>query len=544
MSSKVIREWLAEYKALSDSEVHTYANTLRHNDELVTSLYEVLEQRPGVEILDPICHQLFEFFRSKELELQRFTFEFIPTLTWLYLSMVTGNEKKNCGGLEAFFLGIYNLEIVYPDGKPKTKTYRIPSLAQPSVYHEPVKLSTLALTESALARYEKTEAETWTGNQHPQYETIHGQNRQEILTYVMQCYNADIASMSPQSHQSLCHTCSRIATTGFSSLKFPNANETDGNLISSSSSTFHGLYQKLEIKNGSVQTLETRIPVSSSLLIEMLSGVYFTMFNGQSKLAVKAVEDIHHRATYELYADVLLVTNAIRNCLKYSPSGQPETAMGIGIALSPTPSTTANISKSAITNASFRATKLPDDITVPNEENDVVNKPLPTIDEDTDSPGEKQSGTKSSNRPSKSGRKSDKSKKERRSGSSSGVSGGETAEMTTSRSAVFNGENINISGGGPAEAGVSVAVLKNRERTLVDQLEMKEFSSKMPHSSNSVDECIMAAAAASAAHDESNGDKGMHGHPRYKMQSSNSLGKDMKLAQSWQSAAGADSHEA
>ena len=172
----------------------------------------------------------------------------------------------------------------------------------------------------------------------------------------------------------------------------------------------------------------------------------------------------------------------------------------------------------------------------------MVNKPLPTIDEDADSPGEKQSGTKSSNRPSKGGRKSEKSKKERRSGSSSGVSGGETAEMTTSRSAVFNGENS--SSGGPAEAGVSVAVLKNRERTLVDQLELKEFSSKMPHSSNSVDECIMAAAAASAAHDESNGEKGMHGHQRYKMQSSNSLGKDMKLAQSWQSAGGADSHEA
>lgn len=543
MSSKVIREWLAEYKALSDSEVHTYANTLRHNDELVTSLYEVLEQRPGVEILDPICHQLFEFFRSKELELQRFTFEFIPTLTWLYLSMVTGTEKKNCGGLEAFFLGIYNLEIVYPDGKPKTMTYRIPSLAQPSVYHEPVNLSTLALTESALARYEKTEAETWTGNQHPQYETIHGQNRQEILSYVMQCYNADIASMSPQSHQSLCHTCSQIATTGFSRLTFPNADEIDGNLISSSSSTFQGLYQKSEMKNGSLQTLETRIPVSSSLLIEMLSGVYFTMFNGQSKLAVKAVEDIHHRATYELYADVLLVTNAIRNCLKYSPSGQPETAMGIGIALSPAPSTTANISKSAITNASFRATKLPDDITVPSEENDVANKPLPTIDEDADSPGEKPSGSKASSKQSKSGRKSDKSaKKEKRSGSNAGVSGGggEVTEMTTSRSAVFNGENV--SGGGLTETGVSVAVIKNRERTVVDGMEMKEFISKMPYSSNSVDECIMAAATAGL--DESNGERGMHGHQRYKMQSSNSLGKDMKLAQSWQSTGGSDSHEA
>ncbi|CAI9718123.1 Hypothetical predicted protein [Octopus vulgaris] len=508
-SFKVIKEWLAEYKALSESEIHTYANTLRHNDELVTSLYEVLEQRPGVEILDPICHQLFEFFRSKELELQRFTFEFIPTLTWLYLSMVTSNEKKNCSGLEAFFLGIYNLEIVYPDGSPKIKTYRVPSLAQPSVYHEPVNLSTLALTESALARYEKTEAETWTGNRHPQYEMIHGQNRQEILTYVMQCYNADIASMSPQSHQSLCDTCQRIATNGFSRLSFPDTDKIDGSMISSCAKSSDSFNTKSDLKNSSVHSPEVRIPVSSPLLIEMLTGVYFTMFNGQSKLAVKAVEDIHHRATYELYADVLLVTNAVRNCLKYSPSGQPDTAMGIGVALSPAPSSSVTMSKSAITNASFRATKLPDDISVPDDENDASAKPLPTIDEDADSPGEK-SNNKPSSRPPKSARKSDKAKKERRCNS-------ETSELPSLRSSVFNGES--------SLSDISVAIIKNRERTIVDNLEMTDMTPKMPPTSSSVDDSIMAAASGS----QDDNDK-MHGPVKYKMQSSNSLGKDMKLA--------------
>ncbi|GAB1597299.1 hyccin-like [Argonauta hians] len=502
MSVKTIKEWLAEYKTLSVSEIHTYANTLRHNDELVTSLYEVLEQRPGVDILDPICHQLFEFFRSKELELQRFTFEFIPTLTWLYLSMVTSNEKKNCSGLEAFFLGIYNLEIVYPDGSPKIKTYRVPSLAQPSVYHEPVNLSTLALTESALARYEKTEAETWRGNRHPQYETIHGQNRQEILTYVMQCYNADIASMSPQSHQSLCDTCQRIATNGFNRSRAQGMDKADGSMLSNCTKSSDSF------TNCNVDPRhEPRIPVSSPLLIEMLIGVYFTMFNGQSKLAVKAVEEIHYRATYELYADVLLVTNAVRNCLKYSPSGQPDTAMGIGIALSPTAASSSTVSKSAITNASFRATKLPDDISVPNEETD--SKPLPTIDEDADSPGEK-TGNKPVLRLPKV-RKSDKKEKEKEKEKEKKRVNVEADPVSTG-SSWTQPDAINDK---------PITIMKNWERSAVDNIEMSDRSPKMPHISTSVDDCIMSAASQ---------EEKAHSGSKCKIPSSNSLGKDMKLA--------------
>jgi Hyccin len=53
------------------------------------------------------------------------------------------------------------------------------------------------------------------------------------------------------------------------------------------------------------------------------------------------------------------VTNAVKNSLRFNPLGQlKDGPMGISIALSPTQGNLA-FSKDAITNASFRARKLP-----------------------------------------------------------------------------------------------------------------------------------------------------------------------------------------
>ncbi|ESO95220.1 hypothetical protein LOTGIDRAFT_175211 [Lottia gigantea] len=109
MLNKAIKEWLSEYKGLADEEIHSYATVVRNNEELISSLYKLFESRPSVEYLDPVCHQLYEFYRSKESELHHFSLEFMPTLIWLYLMTLSVNDKKNCGGVEAFLLGIYNL---------------------------------------------------------------------------------------------------------------------------------------------------------------------------------------------------------------------------------------------------------------------------------------------------------------------------------------------------------------------------------------------------------------------------------------------------
>lgn len=70
-----------------------------------------------------------------------------------------------------------------------------------------------------------------------------------------------------------------------------------------------------------VPRLLPRIPVSSQFLLELLHAVYFAMFNDFNYIATQALEDIYGRACYEGYADVVLVTSAIRNSLQVNPSG-------------------------------------------------------------------------------------------------------------------------------------------------------------------------------------------------------------------------------
>lgn len=109
-----------------------------------------------------------------------------------------------------------------------------------------------------------------------------------------------------------------------------------------------------------------RIPLSSAFLVELVHAIYFAMFNGFGTVAIQTLEDIHNRACFEMYPELILITSAIRNSLHANPSGQPSDGpMGLSVALTPSTNTvTTAVSKSMITNASFRTKKLPDDIPI------------------------------------------------------------------------------------------------------------------------------------------------------------------------------------
>jgi len=47
-----------------------------------------------LQVIDPVCHQLFDFYRSLNTELQRFTLELVPTLLWTYMSFSYISDKK------------------------------------------------------------------------------------------------------------------------------------------------------------------------------------------------------------------------------------------------------------------------------------------------------------------------------------------------------------------------------------------------------------------------------------------------------------------
>ncbi|XP_068629700.1 hyccin [Battus philenor] len=341
----LITEWLNEYASLQDNEIKSFAAEHEHNHEIATAIFNLLysENKDEVQsnnkdqeyeqILESVCVQLFSFYRSKEIELQRFTLQFVPTLIFNYLSSVAQCITKNCRCVETLLIGLYNFEVVDESGKPKVVSFRLPSLAQSSIYHEPLSLGSQFLTESALRRWEECNTKLVSWGPLSQVESIHAQNRLKVMAALLFIYNRQLSLLPKLALRHFCIAASRIVTQGFNK-KVGNTKPTP------------------------------RIPVSSNFLLEMVEGAYFAMFNEFYTLALQAVKDIDQRAQYELFPDVMLVTSAVINSLKNSPSGQPfDGPMGISVALSPA-TTTVTMSKSMITNASFRTKKLPDDIPI------------------------------------------------------------------------------------------------------------------------------------------------------------------------------------
>ncbi|XP_005373281.1 PREDICTED: protein FAM126B isoform X2 [Chinchilla lanigera] len=202
----VVEEWLSEFKALPDTQITNYAATLHRKKTLVPALYKVIQDSNN-ELLEPVCHQLFELYRSSEVRLKRFTLQFLPELMWVYLRLTVSRDRQSNGCIEALLLGIYNLEIADKDGNNKVLSFTIPSLSKPSIYHEPSTIGSMALTEGALCQHDLIRVVY--SDLHPQRETFTAQNRFEVLSFLMLCYNSAIVYMPASSYQSLCQMGSR-----------------------------------------------------------------------------------------------------------------------------------------------------------------------------------------------------------------------------------------------------------------------------------------------------------------------------------------------
>ncbi|XP_010711067.1 hyccin isoform X2 [Meleagris gallopavo] len=316
----LVEEWLSEFKTLPEASISSYATNLKDKSALISSLYRVI-QEPQSELLEPVCHQLFEFYRSGEKQLLRFTLQFLPELMWCYLAVSASRDLQSSGCIEALLLGVYNLEIVDKEGHSKVLSFTIPSLSKPSVYHEPSSIGSMALTEGALSQHGLSRV-VYSGP-HPQREMLTAQNRFEVLTFLLLCYNAALSYMPAISLQSLCQICSRICVCG---------------------------YPRQQVRK--YKGVNSRIPVSSEFMVQMLTGIYYAFYNGEWDLARKAMDDILYRAQLELYPEPLLVANAIKASLPQGAmKSSKEGTKCIQVEITPTSS---RISRNAVTSMSIR----------------------------------------------------------------------------------------------------------------------------------------------------------------------------------------------
>ncbi|XP_060796591.1 hyccin 2 [Neoarius graeffei] len=314
----VVEEWLSEFKTLPDDLIPGYTCCLRLKKGLVPALYAVIQEQPSSELLAPVCHQLFELYRSTEVGLRRFTLQFLPELIWVYLHHTASRDRHRNGCVEALLLGIYNLEIVDSKGNSKLLSFTIPSLSKPSIYHEPSSLGSMALTEGALSQHDLIRV-VYSGLL-PQRETFTSQNRFEVLSFLMLCYNSAVVYMPASSHQSVCRMSSRLCVCGYPRQQ-----------------------QKLWRESCN------RMRLDPEFMVQMLTAVYHAIYNGQWELGREALEDILYRAQLELYAKPLLIANAMRCSL---PPRPPEGTRNL-LEVEATP-TNKRVSQTAITAASIR----------------------------------------------------------------------------------------------------------------------------------------------------------------------------------------------
>lgn len=373
-----MRDWLADYQRIRGQPSEAEAFVVEHetDPEIAEAIFTIFNERQRNETLvHDICQQLLAFYRSPEQTLHKFPLQFIPVLLYTYLHSVAGGDKKAARGVETLLICIYNGEVSTEDGGQKVVAFRMPILAQTSVYHE---VKNLPMTD--LRRWEENCNREVKWGPHQRIESIHAQNRMRILTALLFCYNQQVSQTQKSSLLHLCRVTSQLVNQGFTT------KSGHGHRMSYGSDPATGVpFPKPS---------SPRIPLSAAFLIELVHAIYFAMFNGFGTIAIQTLDDIHNRAIYEMYSEVILVTSAVRNSLHANPSGQPNDGpMGLSVALTPSTTTvTTSVSKSMITNASFRTKKLPDDIPIQVQDLTMQQAPqqLASVTEETE-PGTKES---------------------------------------------------------------------------------------------------------------------------------------------------------
>lgn len=328
---KHLKHWLTEYKSLNSSDIPAYAEKISSDEQLITSIFKVLESE-SLERLAPVYSQLFEFYKSSLLDLQRFTLQFIPVIIFQYLKCCF--TRTECGPMEALLLGIYNLEALEVDGTSRAEVMRIPSLGKPSIYHEPS--IQLAISDN-LNLHQESEHRLVTRAPLPEIESVTSHNRLMVMNELLRLFNRDIGFYNHVSFHFFCRTCSEICKSGFQQHTKDSEDRIRGDL-------------QLNLSR-----LDPRIPINSEFLTEMLQSLYYIIFNGFASADQEALEAIHFRAQHEMFPDVLLITNAIKHSLLTNPSGRPQDGpVGINIALTPA---LPIVKRAPITGASFKSSK-------------------------------------------------------------------------------------------------------------------------------------------------------------------------------------------
>ncbi|ESO07396.1 hypothetical protein HELRODRAFT_191168 [Helobdella robusta] len=351
-----IAKWLATFKMCTTEKLLDFAEDIKKDHTLKKEIFFFIENKNKSEELDPVVHQLFNFYRLDNDQLKKFSLEFIPAMLLKYYSAINGQQVV-ISSLEAFLLGMYNLDSTRLKLNCQTDFLLQPNSAlifntTSSIYHDiPMGVTTSMLTRSALDRWHvhnSHQSKIKNVTYLKATDSVTNKNKLTIMIHALQRYNEHISDFSDLSHLTLCKFCMMFTKT-----KKDNPNvesQADNNIM--------------------------------------------PKHNGQSEAGLMAVSSLYKRAHYDLLPASIMSIGALMSFISNAQNDEDDDNNGDNAATTTTTTTTSQLKKllprhlqqhdaqqkflsqqqsqqqqqqltrEAITNATFRTQTMPEDIEV------------------------------------------------------------------------------------------------------------------------------------------------------------------------------------
>ncbi len=315
------------------AERATFFSTLANNQDLQAGLLDAFAgDQWDDESLPRALDLLLKWSRHIRQQQQQgkshLVFQFLPSIIAASLALrrdrgAAGSRRRHLQELEAFLLSLHNQEAEQTASAPVSEqVFSVPTLVQSSVYHDGNRLAADGGTEQdrVLVRL-------------PQFKTIPVPShhpgagftsRMMVVESLYRLFNSGLGDYSKAAVEKFVKSTQRLLQRGYGS--------------------------KSAVKGAG----GGRVHLTAPVLVEMLHGAYFSIYNGFQVVGAQIVELIRQRGSSLGSPQVLVAVSAVRTLILTSGPSHLPSAASI--------STPSQIAKNLITNASFRAKKISDDI--------------------------------------------------------------------------------------------------------------------------------------------------------------------------------------
>ncbi|CAF3642548.1 unnamed protein product [Rotaria sordida] len=251
------------------------SSTLNHNPKLNAKIHLAITEEPS-NYVSSICDHLFSLYHNVQHRL--FVLQFLPSFVITYYDVLYHHR---------------HLESI----DTTTKDHYAP----------------IPLTQYAISKHEQ-KCEVIRLQSFSPFDSVNGNTREQILWFLLIQYGTNVSFMDKYSRRSYIKMSKKLLGQGFS---------------------FNG-DQSSKTKSILPPT-GRRIHVASRIMSEMLGTLFYFKFNASEKEADECMRLLKLRAEYEMYPDVILMTESMKYLHEFETQ-QPEQhdTMGIEIELPPT----------------------------------------------------------------------------------------------------------------------------------------------------------------------------------------------------------------